>query len=69
MGAGSGAGVLLALWWHCHCAAIGAETGLGLPYLRQSEFMILNNEAVRVSSPRGFGQFSVSGASPPPHAG
>lgn len=27
-------------------AVIGAETGLGLPYLRQSEFMILNNEAV-----------------------
>jgi len=46
MGAVSGAGVPLALWWRCHCAAIGAETGLGLAYLRQSEFMILNNDAV-----------------------
>ena len=46
LGAGSGAGVPLALWWRCHCAAIGAETGLGLAYLRQSGFMILNNDAV-----------------------
>ena len=46
MGADSGAGVTLALWWHCHCTAIGAETGLGLAYLRQSEFIILNNDAV-----------------------
>ena len=29
------------------CLAVtGAETGLGLAYLRQSEFMILNNGAV-----------------------
>ena len=27
-------------------AVTGAETGLGLAYLRQSEFMILNNDAV-----------------------
>lgn len=27
-------------------AVIGAETGLELPYLKQSEFIILNNEAV-----------------------
>ena len=43
MGAGSGAGVPLALWWRCHCTAIGAETGLGPPYSQSSEFMILNN--------------------------
>ena len=35
-----------AVIWHCHCAAIGAETGLGLMCLRQSEFMILNNGSV-----------------------
>lgn len=27
-------------------AVIGAETGLGPPYSKQSEFMILNNDAV-----------------------
>lgn len=46
LAAGSGAGGLWMLLWHCHCAAIGAETGLGLAYLMQSEFIILNNEAV-----------------------
>ena len=47
MGAVLGLGGLwMLLLWHCHCAAIGAETGLGLAYLRQTEFMILNNDAV-----------------------
>lgn len=46
MGVGSGAGGLWMLLWHCHCAAIGAETGHELPYPKRSEFMILNNEAV-----------------------
>lgn len=46
MGADFRAGGLWMLLWHCHCAAIGAETGLGPPYPQSSEFMILNNEAV-----------------------
>jgi len=50
-------------------AVTGAETGLGLAYLRQSEFMILNNEAVSGSFAQGFGRFSVSSASPPLHGG
>ncbi len=46
LGAGSGAGGLWMLLWHCHCTAIGAETGFGPPYPQSSEFMILNNDAV-----------------------
>ena len=69
MGAGSGAGVPLALWWRCHCTAIGAETGLGLAYLRQTEFMILNNEAVSGFFAQRLGRFSLSSASPCPHEG
>ena len=46
LGAGSGAGVLWELFWHRNFTAIRAETGLGPPYLKRSEFMILNNGAV-----------------------
>ena len=48
-------------------AVIGAETGHELAYLRQTEFMILNNDAVSGFFAQKFGRFCASSASPPPH--